>query len=168
MACLQICRELLSLATFLRVHSNLEEVSYLSSQNTYPNLKTASHIKLKFFLWTKLHENLLLARYLISVAAPLRFLNKNSQSQQILAKKLTHSTIQVRSKNLTDFTNLNSLDIENNMLLQLHHFLTPKNYTLQENVCIFLYISVGKFLFQRRSKILSGGGVGWGMAEEFP
>ena len=26
-------------------------------QNMYPNLKTTSHIKLKFFLWTKLFEN---------------------------------------------------------------------------------------------------------------
>ena len=73
MACLQIYRELLSLATFLRVHSNSKEVSYLSWQNTYPNLKTTCHIKLKFFFWTKLLENLLLAKYLISVAAPLTF-----------------------------------------------------------------------------------------------
>ena len=29
--------------------------------------------------------------------------------------------------------------------------------TLKTNVCLFLYISVRKFLFQRRSKILSGG-----------
>ena len=64
MACLQIYRELLSLATFLRVHSNLEEVSY-------PNLKTTSHIKVKFFLWTKLVENLFIAKYVIYVAAPL-------------------------------------------------------------------------------------------------
>ena len=62
---------LLSLATFLRVHSNSEEVSYLSWQNTYPNLKTTCHIKLKFFLWTKLLENLLLTKYLISVGAPI-------------------------------------------------------------------------------------------------
>ena len=61
----------MSLATFLRVHSNSVEVSFLSWQNTYPNLKTAGHIKLKIFLWTKLQENLLLAKYLISVAAPL-------------------------------------------------------------------------------------------------
>ena len=59
----------MSLATFLWVHSNSEEVSYLSSQNTYPNLKNLCHIKLNFFLWTKLLENLLLAKYLISVAA---------------------------------------------------------------------------------------------------
>ena len=34
--CLQIYPELLSLTTILRVHSNSEEVSYLSWQNTYP------------------------------------------------------------------------------------------------------------------------------------
>ena len=49
MACLQIHREFLSLATFLWVHSNSEEVSYLSWQNTYPKLKTTCHIKLIFF-----------------------------------------------------------------------------------------------------------------------
>ena len=53
------------------VHSNSEEVSYLSWQNTYPNLKTTCHIKLKFSLWTKLLENLLLTKYLISVTLPL-------------------------------------------------------------------------------------------------
>ena len=68
---LEIYRELLSLVPFLWVHSNLKEVSYLSWQNTYPNLKTTCHIKLKFFLWTKLLENLVLAKCLISVNAPL-------------------------------------------------------------------------------------------------
>ena len=67
----KIYRELLSLATFLPAHSNSKEVSYLSWPNTYPNLKTTCHIKLKFFLWTKLLENLLHAKCLISVAAPL-------------------------------------------------------------------------------------------------
>ena len=70
-ACLQIYRELLSLATFFRVYSNSEEVSYLSCQYTYSNLKTTSHIKQKIFLWLKLLENLLLVKYLISVAATL-------------------------------------------------------------------------------------------------
>ena len=51
----------------LLVHSNSEEVSYLSWQNSYPNLKTTSHIKLNFFLWTKLPENVLLAKYLITL-----------------------------------------------------------------------------------------------------
>ena len=73
MACLQIYREL-SLATFLRVHSNWKEASYLSWQNTYPNLNTNCHNKVKFFLWTKLPENLLLAKYLISVTANLKLL----------------------------------------------------------------------------------------------
>ena len=66
-ACLQIYLELLSLVTFLRFHSR----GILPWQNTYPNLKTTCHIKLKFFVWTKLPENLLFAKYFISVAAPL-------------------------------------------------------------------------------------------------
>ena len=68
-ACLQIYRELLSLVTFLRVHSR--GILPLDKTRTYPDLKTTCHIKLKFFLWTKLPENLLFAKYLISVAAPL-------------------------------------------------------------------------------------------------
>ena len=71
MACLQIYGELLLIATFLWVHSNSKEVSYLTWQNTYPNLKTFGHIKLKLFLWTKLLENLLFTKYFISVTAPL-------------------------------------------------------------------------------------------------
>ena len=71
LACLQIYRELLSLLTFLGVHWNLKKVFYLSWQNTYPNLKTTCHIKLKFLFWTKLLENLLSAKYLKSVAATL-------------------------------------------------------------------------------------------------
>ena len=86
-----------------------------------------------------------------------RFSSRKSQSQQKLAKKTTHFTIQFCSKNLTHFTNHNSLDIENNMLPQhsqkpfwlckfsskvvsvwcqkktfaLHHFSTPKNCILE-------------------------------------
>ena len=71
MACLQIYRESLSLATFLQGHSSSKEVSYLYWKNRYPNLKTTCHIKLKFFLWIKVLESLLLAKYLISVAATL-------------------------------------------------------------------------------------------------
>ena len=56
---------------FLRVHSNSKEVSYLSWQNRYGNLKTNCHIELKIFLWTKLLESLLLAKYLISVVVTL-------------------------------------------------------------------------------------------------
>ena len=75
LACLQVYRELLSLVTFLRVHSNSEKVSYLSWQNAYPNLKTSCYIKLKSLLRTKLLENLLVPKYLISVAASLNINN---------------------------------------------------------------------------------------------
>ena len=78
MACLQIYRELLSLVTSLWVHSNSEEVSYLSWQSTYRNLKTTGHIKQNFFLWTKLLENWLLTKYLISVAVPLKYKSINN------------------------------------------------------------------------------------------
>ena len=95
MACLQIYQELLSLATFLQVHSNSEKISYLSWQNTYPNLKTTCHIKLKFFLWTKLLEDLLLAKYLISVTAPLRL---QKLSRQLFEK----FDCMIQSKYLTE------------------------------------------------------------------
>ena len=81
MTCLQIYQELLSFATFLRIHSNSEDVSYLFWQNTYPNLKTTRHIKQKFFSWTELLDNLFLANYLMFVSAPLRsikFVNNGS------------------------------------------------------------------------------------------
>ena len=75
MARLQIYRELLPLATFLRVHLNSKEVSYLSWQKKYPNLKTACYIncyiKTKCLLWTKFLEILVLSKYLTSVATAL-------------------------------------------------------------------------------------------------
>ena len=87
-----------------------------------------------------------------------RFSGRKSQSQQKLSVKITYFAIQFRSKNLTHFMNLNSLEIENNMLPQhsqnpfwlyykffskhisvwcqkktfaLHHFVTPKNCILE-------------------------------------
>ena len=56
-----------------------------------------------------------------------RFSSRKSISQQKLAKNITHFAIQFRPKNLTHFTNLNSLDIEKSMLSQhsqsLSHFI---------------------------------------------
>ena len=52
-------------------------------QNTYPNFKTTCHIKLKFFLWTKLLENLPLSKYLVSVAAPLIYIQYFFNSDHI-------------------------------------------------------------------------------------
>ena len=100
-----------------------------------------------------------------------RFSSRKSQIEQKLAKKITHFTIQFCSKNLTYFTNLNSLDTENNMLPQHSQkpfwlykfsanmflfgvrnnictapFLDTQELhswsTLNANVCIFLYISL--------------------------
>ena len=72
MACLQIYQELLSLTTFLWVPSNLKEISNLSWQNTYPNSKSNCHMKLKFFLWTKLLENLLHCAFNVSISSRLK------------------------------------------------------------------------------------------------
>ena len=98
----------------------------------------------------------------------------------------TYFTIQFCWKNLTHIAKLISLDIENDMLprhcqkpFSIYKFLTknvsvwcqkkhlhctfldPQGLyswnTLKANVCIFLYISLRKVLFQRRSKIWSGG-----------
>ena len=46
------------------------------------------------------------------------FFSRKPQSQQKLAKKIIHFTMQFRSKNLTHFKTLNLLDIENNILSQ--------------------------------------------------
>ena len=86
MACLQIYWELLSFATFLRVQSNSKEVSYLYWQNMYPNWKTTCYIKLKFFLWTKLLENLLLGKYLKSVSTTL----SSCSSKMLINKTINH------------------------------------------------------------------------------
>ena len=110
------------------------------------------------------------------IARVFDFLVESLKSQQKLAKMITtHFTIYLCSKNLTHFTNLNSLDIENNMLLQhsqkpfsLYKFSSQhfsvwcqKKYlhcinsscprtayswsSLKANVCIFLCISVRNF-----------------------
>ena len=59
--------------------------AFIQTQKRYPtfldkikylNLKTTSHIKLKFFWWTNLLESLVLAKYLISVAATLKGISK--------------------------------------------------------------------------------------------
>ena len=102
--------------------------------------------------------------------------------------KIIHFRIQFCSKNLTHFMNLNSLDTKNNMLPQhrqkpfwLYKFSSkhvcifcqkkhctiswrPRTIflgTLKANVCIFLYVSIRKVLFQRRCKILFGEGGEW-------
>ena len=69
-----------------------------------------------------------------------RFSSRKSQRQQKLAKKITHFTKQFSLKNLTHFTNLNSLDIENNMLPQLNQksfqfiIFNPFSYCSEETI----------------------------------
>ena len=70
------------------------------------------------------------------------------------------------AKSLFDFTNFKQtcFYLVSEKIFALHHFLTPKNWILETlwkyisvlNVCVFLYISLRKILFQRRSKVLSG------------
>ena len=121
-----------------------------------------------------------------------KFSSRKSLSQQKLAKKIAHFTIQFRSKNLTHLTNLNSLDIENKIQPQrsqktfwLYKFPTkhvsvwfqkqylhctifwrPRTAVLKhfESKCLYISIySLRKFLFQKRNKVLSGGsGMGEG------
>ena len=50
----------------------LKKVSYLPWQNNYFNLRTTYYIKQKRVLWTKLLENMLLAKYSIPIPVPLK------------------------------------------------------------------------------------------------
>ena len=78
--------------TFLRVHSNSKEVSYLSWQNTYPNLKTTCHVKLTFFSWTKLLQNLTPCK--ISHICHCAFKHKNNCLSKKTSKKSKNFEIQ--------------------------------------------------------------------------
>ena len=98
----------MSLAIFLRVHSNSKGVSYLYWQNRYPNLKTTCHIKLKVFLWTKLLESLPLEKYLISVAATLSIFSKKKKKKE--REKLHHICLseRVQSCNLAEYKHISA------------------------------------------------------------
>ena len=125
--------------------------------------------------------------HISSLTFDFRLCSKKSPNQQKLAKQVTHFTIKFRSKNLAHFTNLNSLNIIKNILprhsqnpyslykfssknvsgwsqkknISLSPFLDVQELHSQSTsktiLCIFLYISVRKILFQKRRKFLSGG-----------
>ena len=85
-----------------------------------------------------------------------RFSSKKSQSQQKLAKKVTHFTIQFHSKNLTNIpANMYLLGVRKNICTA--PFLDAQELyswsILKANLCIFLYISVTKVLFSRHTSI---------------
>ena len=100
-----------------------------------------------------------------------RLYSRKSQSHQELAKKITHFTIQFRSKNLTHFTNLSSFEIENNMLPK-HSQKTLLVYKFSRKhvsgKCLYISVYLSKkILFQRLSKILSSGMGEWGRQNNF-
>ena len=88
-----------------------------------------------------------------------RFFSRKSQSQQKLAKKIIHFTIQFCSKHLTHLMNFTPLDIYTAPILTtLNCVLVSSSWSsLKKNVCIFLKIFLRLFLFQRHHKILSNG-----------
>ena len=121
-----------------------------------------------------------------------RFSSRKSQSQQKLAKRplilqysfaqktllilrtSTDLTLQIicsrnRAKNLSNFkdfpTDMFLLGVRENICTAIFPDAQELHFwsNLKANVYIFLYISVRKFLFQRRSNILSNGsGLGQG------
>ena len=80
----------------------------------------------KSHIWNSFFENIIssIQSFYIRPQVPVElFFNFQIFKQKVskpteTSKKKTHCTIQFRSKNLTQFTNLNSFDIENNMLPQ--------------------------------------------------
>ena len=81
-----------------------------------PKYELFKNSYLEFFFW-KYYFGHTAFLYLSKRSSGLHH-SRKPQNQQKLAKKITHFTIQFRSKRVTHFRNLNSLDIENNMLPQ--------------------------------------------------
>ena len=140
----------------------------------------------KMFLYSSTHSS----GHHLKLFLIFRFSSRKSQSLTKVSEKITHFTTRFRSKNLAHFktstqltlkkiccgnTDKNLYDFTNfpaNMFLfgirkniGTAPFLDAQELhawsTLKANVCIFLYISVWKFLFRRRCKIyLMGSGLG--------
>ena len=82
--------------------------------------------------------------------------------RQKIKKKhwLKHPKAVLKNRNLDQNVNDSKSHIWNSQELR-------SQSTLKANFCIFLYISVRMYLFQRRSKILFEWGWIWGEAEQF-
>ena len=100
-----------------------------------------------------------------------RIFSRKSRSQQKQAKRITHFAMQFRTKNLTYFKKLNSLDIEyapptqlktsvkfsskhvfvwcQKRTFELHHFLTPKAAYFKrfESKCPYISVYLRKKMF---------------------
>ena len=83
------------------------------------NYKWFKSSYLKFFFWKYFFGHTTFLRtfqWTSEFFLDFRFSNRKSQSQQKLAKKITHFSIRFNSNHLIYFINLNSLDVENNIL----------------------------------------------------
>ena len=83
------------------------------------NYKWFKNSYLEFLFWKYFFEHTTFLRtfqWTSEFFLDFRFSSRKSQSQQKLAKKITDFSIRFNSKHLTYFINLNSLDIEHNML----------------------------------------------------
>ena len=123
------------------------------------SLKCPKTVPKKWNLDQKVNDS---KRYIWSLSLIFRFSNRKSQRQQTLAKKITHFTIQFRSKNLTHFTHSTQHNRKLTHFIQMFHqtcfwLVSEKTCALHHlhrcsrnwkaNVSMFLYISVRKFLF---------------------
>ena len=121
---------------------------------------------IRFYIWSEVPVDI--SFFLISdfLAEYLKAFLRNST--QLTLKIICSRNI---AKNVSDFTNF----LANIFLFSVRKnictapFLDAQELhswsTLRTNVFVFLYISLTKFLFLRRSKVLSGGGWGGGEAE---
>ena len=151
----------------------------------------------KSHIWNSFFENIILGiqSFYICPDAPVDiirvflitdFLAENLKANKNLQKR-SHVLQYSFAQKLHYYTNINSLDIENNMPPQHNQepfwlykfsanmftapFLDAQELdswgTLKANACIFLHISLRKFLSQRRSKVLSGKGWDGGRLNNF-
>ena len=124
---------------------------------------------IRFYIWSEVPVDII-SFFLISdfLAEYLKAFLRNST--QLTLKIICSRNI---AKNVSDFTNF----LANIFLFGVRKnictapFLDAQELhswsTLKANVCIFLYISVRKFLFQILSKILSGGIGDWWRLNNF-
>ena len=109
---------------------------YLSYCEEMHILKTTCHIKLRFFLWTKLQEKLLLVKYLIFVAATL-----------ILLKKRHYSTFQNKSSEISRIQ----------IAEKLFHFFFLCNQvkTFLLSICPWIIILIKLYVFKKRQWLIN-------------
>ena len=102
-------------------------------ESFFENIVSVSCIQL---FYIRPHVSVDIIRFLFHCYYYFNFLSK-SQNQKILGKKFTNFIIQFCSKNLTHFMNLNSHDIENNMLSQ--HSQKPFSLCKfsSQNICVW-------------------------------